>query len=543
MPMRSLVATVLCPAAPRRSARGSGFARRSGGKLRCWGVVAVSLVVAGPGIASARVLPPPLPPGVTVPPPAGAVPVAPAVGVPTPIGIPQPLAAPPALGVPQPFPQAPLPVAAPAAVIPGQDPVLVNITGPLAAKLGEKVSFEVELVNRSGRPLTGLRVVDYFDRGFHHEASASPIEQRGTIDMAAGTSRRLTLDFLTDEPGRQCHRVEILDQAHTFMGGATECVLVTAPAAAVAAAPAVPVAPAPVPTPAPMVAPPPVAPAPTASVVVPAPVAAAIPSRPPMTATAPPAAPSFELDMSGPPEILEGGVGEFKATVRNTGNAPSGPTTLELTWDPIYTPLEGSTGLVLGTNTVSWTLPAIEPRGGETRQINLTPKLPAGSRGGQASRAKVKAILSQSSTGVMVADESFVLIRSNAPPLRTPREAGVRVSIADCDDPVQDGGSTRIVCTVTNDGSQASGRLRLVVNLPSQSRVIGDPIPPRVTTEGQTLTFDGINSIPPGGHSTFEVTYKLPAGTGTRATAVATLSGDDLEGRAESECTTTFLGP
>ncbi len=547
MPMRSPVATVLCPATSRRSARGSRRARSVGGRILCWVAASVSLLVTAPFLASAQVLPPPLPPGVTVPPPAG---------VPAPIGVPQPLAAPPALGVPQPFPQAPLPAQAPlpvapsaAAVIPGQDPVLVNITGPLAAKLGEKVSFEVELVNRSGRPLTGLRVVDYFDRGFHHEASASPIEQRGTIDMAAGTSRRLTLDFLTDEPGRQCHRVEILDQAHTFMGGATECVLVTAPAAAVAAAPAVPVAPAPVPTPAPVVAPPPVAPAPTASVVVPAPVAAAIPPtaaiapRPAMTATAPPAAASFELDMSGPPEILEGGVGEFKATVRNTGNAPSGPTTLELTWDPIYTPLEGSTGLVLGTNTVSWTLPPIEPRGGETRQINLTPKLPAGSRGGQASRAKVKAILSQSSTGLVVAGESIVLIRSSAPPLRTPREAGVRVSIADCDDPVQDGGSTRIVCTVTNDGSQASGRLRLVVNLPSQGRVIGDPIPPRVTTEGQTLTFDGITSIPPGGHSTFEVTYKLPAGTAARATAVATLSGDDLEGRAESECTTTFLGP
>ena len=562
MPMRSPVATVLCPASSRRLARGAGSARRAGEKILRWFCLGAAFVIAGPGVASAQVLPPPLPPGVTVPPRAGAIPVGPAVGVPVPIGAPQPVAAPPAIGVPQPFPQAPLPAQAPlpvapsaAAVIPGQDPVLVNITGPLAATLGEKVSFEVELVNRSGRPLTGLRVVDYFDRGFHHEASASPIEQRGTIDMAAGTSRRLTLDFFTDEPGRQCHRVEILDQAHTFMGGATECVLVTAPTAAVAAAPAVPVAPAPVPTPAlPPPLPVPVAPAPTASVIAPAPVtpapvavaippAAAIPARPPMTATAPPAAASFELDMSGPPEILEGAVGEFQATVRNTGNAPSGPTTLELTWDPIYTPLEGSTGLVLGTNSVSWTLPPIEPRGGVTRQINLSPKLPAGARGGQASRAKVKAILSQSSTGVMVADESFVLIRSTAPPLRTPREAGLRVSIADCDDPVQDGGATRIVCTVTNDGSVDSGRLRLVVNLPSQARVFGDPIPPRVTTEGQTLTFDGINSIPPGGHSTFEVTYKLPAGAGTRATSVATLSGDELEGRTESECTTTFLGP
>ena len=103
----------------------------------------------------------------------------------------------------------------------GQDPVLVSITGPLVGRVGERASFEVELVNRSGKPLQKLRVIDYFDKGFHHEASASPIEQKGTIDLMPGTARRLTLDFLLDEPGRQCHRVEILDQSHVFVGGAT----------------------------------------------------------------------------------------------------------------------------------------------------------------------------------------------------------------------------------------------------------------------------------------------------------------------------------
>jgi hypothetical protein len=35
----------------------------------------------------------------------------------------------------------------------------------------------------------------------------------------------------------------------------------------------------------------------------------------------------------------------------------------------------------------------------------------------------------------MVADESCVVIRSNTPRARTPREAGLRVTLADCDDP------------------------------------------------------------------------------------------------------------
>jgi hypothetical protein len=123
-----------------------------------------------------------------------------------------------------------------AAAARADDPVLVSITGPLVGRVGERATFEVELVNRSGRPLQNLRVIDYFDKGFHHEASTSPIEQKGTIDLMPGTARRLTLDFLLDEPGRQCHRVEILDPSHVYVGAATHCVEVQ-PAAANAAAP------------------------------------------------------------------------------------------------------------------------------------------------------------------------------------------------------------------------------------------------------------------------------------------------------------------
>jgi hypothetical protein len=121
-----------------------------------------------------------------------------------------------------------------AAAASAEDQVLVSITGPLVGRVGERTSFEVELVNRSGKPLQGLRVIDYFDKGFHHEASTSPFEQKGTIDLMPGTARRLTLDFLLDEPGRQCHQVEILDQSHVYVGRATHCVEVQP---AVAAAP------------------------------------------------------------------------------------------------------------------------------------------------------------------------------------------------------------------------------------------------------------------------------------------------------------------
>jgi len=456
----------------------------------------------------------------------------------------------------------------------GEDPVAVLVTGPLSATVGDRVAFEVELVNRSGRPLEKLRVVDYFDKGFHHEASASPIEQKGTIDLAAGTSRRLTLDFLLDEPGRQCHRVEILDQAHTFVGGATSCVQVAAsPVAAAPLAAPLPTTPAPAaapvnaypattyPTaPAMPVAPPATtlpatnpAPLALAAPLATAPLAAAIPASPlPVgpppalpaasglpASTALPATPSLELDMVGPAEVLPGSVSEFIATVRNTGSVASGSTKLEFGWDEAFTPLEASEGYKLASSRVSWDLPSLEPGGQLRRQINLRAQ-PAGGASPSA-RSCVRGVLSGAVGGVMVADESCVLIRSNAPRPRTPREAGLRVTLADCDDPVVVGHSTTLICTVVNAGTMSTGRLDLTVVLPERATLVGDPSPSRVRIDGSNVSFDSIPSIPPGGQATMELAYRIPVSGTAKATAI--LTGAELDGSTDSSWQTTFLAP
>jgi hypothetical protein len=481
-------------------------------------------------------------------------------------------------------------VAASPAAVRAEDPVAVLVTGPLSAKVGDRVAFEVELVNRSGRPLEKLRVVDYFDKGFHHEASASPIEQTGTIDLAAGTSRRLTLDFLLDEPGRQCHRVEILDQSHTFVGGATSCVQVAASPVAAAAPLATPLPTTPAPAAAPVNAypattyptaptmpamPPPTNPAPlamaaplataplAAATLAPPPVASPPVAMPPVAmppvptsqplspppalpaasslpaSTGLPATPSLELDMVGPAEVLPGSVSEFVATVRNTGSVASGATTLEFGWDDAFTPLEASEGYKLASSRVSWDLPSLEPGGQLRRQINLRAQ-PAGAVV-PSSRSCVRGVLSGAVGGVMVADESCVLIRSNTPRARTPREAGLRVTLADCDDPVVVGHSTTLICTVVNGGATSTGRLDLTVVLPERATLVGDPSPSRVRIDGSNVSFDSIPSIPPGGQATMELAYRIPGSGIAKATAI--LTGAELDGSMDSSAQTTFLAP
>ena len=422
----------------------------------------------------------------------------------------------------------------------GEEPVLVSITGPLVGRVGDRVSFEVELVNRSGKPLQQLRVIDYFDPGYHHEASASPIEQKGTVDLAPGTARRLTLDFLLDEPGRQCHRVVILDQSQQNLGGAQHCVEV-APNPSFTPPPAAP----PSTVNAPPMPPSVVAPLagglaaasiPSATAAVVAPAAALAPATP--------VAPAIELDLTGPPEVVAGEVVKYVAIIRNNGTGPSQPATLEFSWDPALSPLEASDGYALAGSKVTWTIPSVPPKGAEERQINLRAgTVPGAFRDSPPTRSCVRAVLSGLAGGSMLADDACVGITSNTPRprLRSPSEAGLRLSLADLDDPVAAGDATTLVCTVTNGGTQPSGRLDVVVLLPEGARIVGDPIPSRVRVESARVSFESVVAIPPGGRQAFEVSYRLPTtGTG-KASAIVT--GSELDGSLERSCPTTFLEP
>jgi hypothetical protein len=422
-----------------------------------------------------------------------------------------------------------------------EDDVLVTIRGPLVGRVGEKVTFDVELVNRSGRNLEKLRVIDYFDSGFHHDASKSPIEQKGTVDLAAGTARRVTLEFTLDEPGRQCHRVEILDQAHRFVGGATECVQVSTAVAAPAvvqqpaAAPQTPaLTPPPVATPIPQAPPSVIVP----PITTPAPFPAATASVTPTAPLAPPPAAAVALELTGPVEALSGGVTEYVATIRNTGNAASAPMTLDISWDDGLVPLEASDGYSIAGSRVSWNLPAIEAGGQAKRQINLRGQSPSGTfRDSPPIRACVRAELSGLVGGGVVGDQECLQIRATAdrPRLRTPSEAGIRLSLADLDDPVRVGDATTLVCTIFNDGAAASGPLNLAVDLPRGARLVGDA---RVRVDDGRVLFDAID-VPPGRQQSFEITYKLP--DSGRGTASASVSGSTLDGRLDRQCQTDFL--
>jgi hypothetical protein len=127
------------------------------------------------------------------------------------------------------------------------------------------------------------------------------------------------------------------------------------------------------------------------------------------------------------------------------------------------------------------------------------------------------------------------------PRVRTPSEAGLKLSFADLDDPVRPGDSTTLVCIITNGGTEPTGRLDLTVLLPDQARLDSERTTARVRVDDSRISFDPLQAIPPGGQRSFEITYRLPAGGTGRASAI--LSSTELDGTVERSCQTTFLDP
>jgi hypothetical protein len=256
--------------------------------------------------------------------------------------------------------------------------------------------------------------------------------------------------------------------------------------------------------------------------------------------TSPPASPAFEVTLAGPSELSTGGVGEFVVTVKNVGTAASEETSLEVMWDPFLTPLEASDGYKLDKNKATWSIPPVAVNETISRQINVRGIAGTGESAPLSStRACVRTVLSNLPEGGMVADEKCVVIKSNEPVARSPEETGIRLTLADLDDPVRVGSGTTLVCTILNRGDLPTGPLKLVIRLPDQARLLGNPMPSRVRIDGSEITFDGIESLSSGGRSTFELVYRMPAGENGEATA--SVSGDKIDGSLETSCKTTFL--
>jgi uncharacterized repeat protein (TIGR01451 family) len=110
----------------------------------------------------------------------------------------------------------------------------VKSTSPARVEVGQMVEFKVEVTNTGRAPLTNVTVTDNFDPGLTHTGGeASPIV-KSLETLAPNQIRQFSVTFRVDQPGKLCHRLDVLaDGGHS--AATTGCVEAL-PVAAVAIA-------------------------------------------------------------------------------------------------------------------------------------------------------------------------------------------------------------------------------------------------------------------------------------------------------------------
>ena len=97
--------------------------------------------------------------------------------------------------------------------VPGARPSLeIKTAGPERATVGDKVQFNITLINRGQTTATGLSATDTFDPGLVNEKAPgrnAVTYSLADYDLPPGEALELRVDFVVTKAGRLCHTVEV----------------------------------------------------------------------------------------------------------------------------------------------------------------------------------------------------------------------------------------------------------------------------------------------------------------------------------------------
>lgn len=114
----------------------------------------------------------------------------------------------------------------------------VKSSSPARVEVGQEVQFKVEVTNTGRTPLTNVTITDAFDPGLtHKQGEVSPmVKLLGTL--APNQTSQFSATFRVDQPGKLCHRLDVMaDGGHS--AATTGCVEAVPAAAAAVPSPKV----------------------------------------------------------------------------------------------------------------------------------------------------------------------------------------------------------------------------------------------------------------------------------------------------------------
>jgi uncharacterized repeat protein (TIGR01451 family) len=311
----------------------------------------------------------------------------------------------------------------------------IAITGPTQAAVGQEVTFEARITNRSGAALRGLTIVDRHDLALDPQNIVrDPDAQPGVIesdlgDLGPGESGRVTITFRVTQAGKLCHTVEV-HSAGGALASARACLTAAAPGGAPAGSP-----------------------------------------------------PKLSVKKTGPTRVEVGKQAEFEIVVSNTGNSMASGVNVVDHYDAAFRPVQATEGFAWQGQDLAWKIERLPPGKAETKKVVGICQEPSSNSCNQVTVASREGARADDQACVeIVAPDGLAVLVSELPDIVHVGEQTVyRVSVTN----YAKAADKRLSLAVTfADGMT-----------PSKNGTTGET---KFTVNGQQVSFDPVLEIGPG---------------------------------------------
>ena len=321
---------------------------------------------------------------------------------------------------------------------------------PATAKVGDSVTFNVEVSNVGSSRITNVVARDTFDAGLEHSFGESSPIVRSLGNLEPRAVSRFAVTFVARKSGRLCHTLDVTgDGGHAAV--ARVCVDVS-------------------------------------QVVL-----------------------DVQLTVTGPPQRQVGERAEFVISAVNTGQAPLTGVSLSFYTKPSLVPEAASAGYVLREGGLIWDLGTLQPNASQSRTVQCGCQ--SADAAGQA-RAEFRSQegISRSATAGIDIREAAARTEGRAPTDLSPESSvlptapatgSLVVSIADTSDPIAVGALTSYLITVKNDRAVADRDVAVTLFLPEGLQFVrfdsgGLPLVERRSADGRTIALPPVKELRPG---------------------------------------------
>ena len=198
----------------------------------------------------------------------------------------------------------------------------------------------------------------------------------------------------------------------------------------------------------------------------------------------------LSITKSGPKRQYLGRPVAYEITIVNKGDGPAQNTIIEDIIPPGVTSVEATTGAQFSGSKLVWELGTLEPNTSKTVRVSYLP-------------AKSGELMATATATAYCAEPVTDSARTAITGI-----PAVRLDVIDLEDPVEVGGSTTYVITVTNEGSASDSNIRIVCVLDDKLQYVSSAGATAGSIMGKTASFAPLRSLEPKTKATWRVVVR-----------------------------------